>query len=528
MAGSDLKFKYYNDFRGGWNADAAPDNLLDNECEVLENYDLSFRGALSQRAGTVPMNSAAFAADVEEIIEWPRSDGTVVLLLIIGNNLCRVDETHWTVTTIQALDNPTIGWFIFKDKFYFTGKASTIDHYWVYDGTTVADVVASEETGNDLGPIKRCRSFIWNHRNFRVYGTKDPNDLDAVYYSEANDPTYFKSTNMITPTTGDGNVLGLGLFSEGLIVAYPNSLWCWTGTDPSSDATWEKLPLTHGVVSGRSIVPASNTLSMVGIGGIYTLSPSALDKDLMMISTDELSTNITLNKVASVIQSAAHPQTIISLYDSLHERLLVAYGDDPDNPKNNAILVYDWTLKAFTKYTFTSLPITHIMARTNGDIYIASNKYVVKLGEGLNDWDSANGAYVPIYGKWWSKEWVLDLENPMHIKKTKRMYMGMMQYGTTDTTLDVGIKASYKSLLFEDALMDESLAWGEEWGRIWGWTDVMTKEFRCRMKGSRFQVRVDHNKLNEACTIFGTAFSYKLKKPKGVRVNVTPKKNVLS
>src|SRR5690606_20930176 len=82
----------YYDFRGWLNTDAAPDNMLDNELVRADNVDLLERGGIVKRKGYVRLNEEHYGGQVEQIFEWPRSNGEVWLLAIVGPNLCRIRE----------------------------------------------------------------------------------------------------------------------------------------------------------------------------------------------------------------------------------------------------------------------------------------------------------------------------------------------------------------------------------------------------------------------------------------------------
>ena len=161
---SALRTIAYDDFRGGLNTDSSPSLLDDKELQEALNVDLDERGALASRMGTIPLNATAYTGEVTKLIEWPRADGTVVMLGVIGTNLVKFD-TSWVPTALQALTNPDIGWFIHADKFYFTDSTE----YRVYDGTTVAAVTANTDATNDLAPIKKCKLFVRNPTNYRIY-----------------------------------------------------------------------------------------------------------------------------------------------------------------------------------------------------------------------------------------------------------------------------------------------------------------------------------------------------------------------
>jgi hypothetical protein len=507
------QIKSYLDFRGGLNLDAAPDNLADNELMEANNCILDERGALSKRKGTIPLNETSYGAEVERLIEWPLRDGDKVLLAIVGSTLCKINSDY-TKTDLKVLDDAEIGYFFYADKFYFTGKESTVDKYWQYDGTTVSEVTPNADPTNDLAPIKRCRLFLWHAKSQRIFAAKDASDRAALYYSEAGDPTFFKETSKLYPTTGDGPVYSLSLFGEAMATIYQSSVWTWKGVSPDTDAEWMKIPSEYGTLSSRTPKLTPNSLTFLGQGGLISLSPGLIDSNVVMLTGDELIKNRTKDKVSSVIRSITNSEITCAIYDRITDKYMLAYTDVASATRNSKVLVLDWGLQSFT--IFTGWQVNDFLQRTNGDILIATNGYILKAGEGYKDWDGTTEKYKAINFSIKTKQWNLDY--PVHIKKTRRLFLAARQYAVTNTTLDIQVDAGYGQVSYPDVPIDDSFVWGDVWGTTWGWADLVTKEMRCKQKGTRFCVTISNDAIDELVTIYGLAFEYKVKKPRGEKV----------
>lgn len=582
--------KVYKDFRGGWNADAAPDSLTDNELMLADNVDLDERGALNKRKGTKPLVNTSdtcpdqtgmtatqiklagsasedddyyntwiihivsgtgagqtraitdytgvtrvadineewetqpdntsvyeiyvnYGAQVEKLIEWPRNDGTRILLAIIGTTLCKINDDG-TKTEIITLDSPDIGYFFLQDKFYFTGKENETDNYWYYDGTEVKEVTPKDDETNDLAPIKRCRKFIWNPRSFRIHAALDMEDKAALYYSEPNDPTFFKQTSKLYPTTADGPVISLDLFGDALIVIYQGSIWAWTGSSPETDAEWKKIPVGQGTIATGSPALTPGSLTFLGQGGIFSISPGLLDYNVVLIAGDELVRNRTKDKVSSIIRSIAHPETAVGLFDKVNERYMLAYGDDADDTRNNKVLVLDWGMQSFTRYT--GWHVNDFCQRANGNLLIATNGYILKAGQGYKDFDPEIGDFKAINFNVQLKQWNFDY--PFHLKKNKKLFLASKQYDKETSSVVLTVKADYKTFDPLNIDLDESLVWGEKWGKVWGWNDLVTKEIKYNYKAQRFQIELSNNVIDEPVTIYGFAWEYTPKRPRGVKL----------
>lgn len=505
--------KAYIDFRGGLNVDAAPDNLADNELELADNAVLDIRGGISKRAGTKPINTVSYNAPVEKLIEWARKDGSTILLAVIGTTLAKINSDG-TKTDIIALDDPNIGYFIFQDKFWFTGKQGGVDKFWQYDGLSVSEVVPNSATDNDLAPIKRCRYFLWHPHSQRIFAAGDYQDKTALYFSEPNDPTYFKNTSKLYPVSGEGPITAIVNFGDAVVAFYQRGVYAWQGLDPKTDAVWKRLPLGYGTLSPKTVVLTPASLTFLGLGGIYQMSPALLDYNIVMVANEQLLKNITENKVTSIIKQIKNLSNTCAVYDAFSEKYLLAYNDE-NAGRNSKILVYDWVLGSFTRWTGIG-DINDFCLCSNGDLLIASNGYILKLREGLDDWDTITGTYKPIEFHIRTKQYNLDY--PFHLKKIKKFYLASRQYTDNTTTMDISVIVDYVTKSFNNISLDESLVWGKEWGKIWGWVDYVTKEGRIGLKGKRIQLSIDSKGLSVPITLYGIAFEFKVRKPKGVKI----------
>ena len=573
---------------------------------------------------------------VEEIIPWERKDGTTTLLAIIGTSLYLIDYADGKETLIIALSSKDIGYFIFQDHFYFTGKEGGVDKYWVYGGTyqvetttvvgaittagnatvivtadgmtgspktisvavalsdtsmqvatkirtalnadsavtslfivggtdsdvsltalsyavndatlnisinngtcagltadttssdttdgipMLAEVTPNEGAGNDLAPIKRCRKFIWHPKSLRIFAAGDPTDMTALYYSESSDPTYFKVISKLYPSTADGPINSLSLFGTAMVAIYFNGGWAWKGVDPSSDATWERMAITQGVTAGRTTILTPNTLSFIGMGGLYALSPSALDYNVVMVTGNEIIRSLSNNKVNKLIKAITHRDTMFSMYDQYNNRYMLTYGDDATDSRNNKMLILQWELGSFVIYD--GLAVNNMCQLNDGTILASSGNYLLKMDSGENDWDIVNDCYKAIHWKVETKGFSLGV--PFHLKKISSVLFAASQ-SVDISNADVKILCDYQNVDIDDISvdvnnisMDDSFVWGDIWGVLkWGWIDLITKEIKVSMRGNRISVIFERESLDESATIYGIAFIYKRKKPKGVLVD---------
>jgi hypothetical protein len=124
----------WENFNGGWSTND-PEKLNANELEIGDNIEIDERGGAVIRWGTSKVNPDSFAAQVEQLIEWPRKDGTITSLAVIGTSLYKINSDG-TRTLIQALAASKIGYYFLQDCLYF-GDGSK---YYRYTGSACAEV----------------------------------------------------------------------------------------------------------------------------------------------------------------------------------------------------------------------------------------------------------------------------------------------------------------------------------------------------------------------------------------------------
>ena len=498
------QLRSYYDFRGGLNTDAALDNMLDNELVRADNVDLLERGGIVKRKGYVRLNEEHYGFQVEQIIEWPRDSGESWLLAIVGPNLCRIREDQsYQAEILAPVASDKIGHFFLQDKFYFVDGQS----YRVYDGSTVENVEPYDDETNDLEPIKRCRFVVRHPNSYRIFAAGDSQNPKAWYFSEPNDPTYFKETNVLHPTTGDGPVQGLAVFGDALVVFYRHSLWVWRGTDPETDAVWHKVPSGVGTMAPWSVDLTPNSMTFLGEGGLYAISPAILGFDVTIEPTEGMVLNLAKNKVEKLIREIRDPSRATGIFDAKNQRYRLACTD-AEGVRNNQILVFDWNLGAFTRYT--GIAVNHFLYRLNGDLLAATNGFIIKMGVGYRDHDQ------PIPMDVLTKAYNLDF--PFHKKRLLRLYCSFRQpdQETSKITLRLYVDDILRAEILEEGLY-ENFVWGKSiWGEaIWGFRNTITTRTRIYGSGHRVQVQFFNDQLDDPTTVYGIAFEFRPSRAKG-------------
>lgn len=476
-------------FNLGWQADLSSVMATKEELVLADNVEVLDRGGMRQRFSTEALNSASLGGQLEQIIEWPRDDGSFELLVVLNDgvniNLCKFNP-DWTTTVIQALNSTRIPYFFLFDKFYFIDPGT---EYYVYDGTTCSPVTPNPETDNDLTPIKRCKFAFWHSKSMRIFFAGDSQEQSAVYYSEYNQPDYVKGDSVMYPTRADGPVKGLSVLMDAIIVGYRFSNWIWRGVDPTVDVIWERLPTSHGPMNGDCFTVTTNSLSMVSEGGIFALSPSIIGVPMEAEVGKDFIVNLTKNRVNSAIRSITDKDSVRTVFDNDTGLHLTAYCDDGSG-RNNKLLAFDWDTRAFTRYT--GLQVNDFCKRANGDLLLATENYLLKVVEGgTEDIDKDGVARVINFQAKTSK---YNFGLPFDKKMISRIYVIFKNYGPLH---ELKIK-----LYVDDVLKDEYTITGDDSG-----SEVVTHMRKTTHKGNYFQLEIINDQYSEV-EVYGIGFDW--------------------
>ena len=486
--GKNLSKKQFLDisFDYGLNIDVEPSVASNEELVQADNVEIMERGGFKKRFGVEALNSTSYSAQVNQVMEFPRDDGSVELLAIVGTDLCKI-ASDGTKTVLQSLNNTRIPYFFLQDKFYFIDQGY---EYYVYDGSTVNAVTPNPDADNDLSPIRRCKFAHYHSKSTRIFFSGDSQDKSAVYWTEYNDPTFVKGTSVVYPTRADGQVKGISVLMDALIISYPYSNWIWRGIDPEKDAIWERLPTSHGTMNGDTLTVTTNSLSMVSRGGIFTLSPSIIGVAMESKLGEQYIYNKAKNRVMSAINEITDEDKVRAIYNSDTGRYMVAYCDDGTGI-NNKVLSFDWDTGAFSIYS--GLSINDFCQRENGDILMATENYILKLDESSTEDIQPDGTTTTIDMDVKTSKY--QFEEPFKNKKLTRIFVIFKNYGSTHN-LDV-------KLYVDDEIKHTYTITGKDNGE-----NTMTHREKTTHVGKEFQLEIINNQYSPA-EIYGIGFEYK-------------------
>jgi hypothetical protein len=306
-----------------------------------------------------------------------------------------------------------------------TGSMEAEENYYV-------EYEYNVESDNDLTPLRKCKYVIRHPKSYRIFAAGNPDDPSALYYSEYNEPDYFKGFSVLYPTTNDGTIQGLKVIDDMLLVFYPENIWVWRGIDPETDAVWEKLPVKHGIYNHRTLETTYNALTFVDNSGIY-----ALDRQKGI-------QNITENKVSNEIKNISNKESICSVFDASNNRYMLAYSDT--SGRNDKILTFDWELGAFARWTGLG-DINDFCYTKDGKLLMATDNYIQKMNQdyGTND--------INIHLK--SRK--MTLNNPYCYKLIKNLFLTLSNY-TANTKATISIDDTDKIYTIASKITRNGLA----------------------------------------------------------------------
>lgn len=381
---------------------------------------------------------------------------------------------------------------------------------------TVSEVVPA--SGADLSNIKKCRDFVWHPSSQRIFASRDPGNPQRLYWSELGNPTYFKAASFVVPTTGDGPVAALENFGTSMVALFASSAWSWTGVSPTADAKWQKIPIATGCVGKQAVCMTPDTLSYVDVGGVYAMQLAATNYDIVAVTGQSVQRDLSRDLVATVINGMEHRSTVQTLYDKANDRLMIAYGDDSGNARNNKILIYQWKLKAWAMWE--GIAPNCMLQLADGTLLVGSKNYILKYDDTIyKDFDVDAGTYKAISWEIETKGFPLAAgANLYNDKRLYKMVFAARQFlDETPSSVTVKVTYDYRGYEFEEVDLMESLIWDDEWGEIWGFTDIIKREVKLRGKGARVSVNYTNSTIDENVCIYGQAFVFKTKKLKGTR-----------
>jgi hypothetical protein len=161
----------------------------------------------------------------------PASENTLIRLALINNELINWD----TGSVLKSGLGRSFDYVIYKYKLYILSN----NQFLVYDGNAINDVVNTELDSNLLN-IRKCKYI--EQRGERLFAAGNPDDSNALYYTEPGEPAYWKVDNVIQAITADADkITGLKEYHGALLAFKERAVYAWFGYNPTVDVEFQKL-----------------------------------------------------------------------------------------------------------------------------------------------------------------------------------------------------------------------------------------------------------------------------------------------
>jgi len=488
---SNYKVAMLNDFSPGLNVDLPEELVHRKELTIAKNADILSRGGIKKRFGNEQKNSTSYSAQVENLTEWTKPNGDKPKLALIGSDLCTLDSSY-AKTSIQTLANKQLPHFSFQGKFYFIDG----NEYYEYDGSSVSAVTPDGSSDNDLSPIRKCKYAIRHPKSNRFFFAGNPDDVGAVYYSEYNAPNYVKNTSVVYPQENEGEVIGIRLMLDAVLIFYRNGIQVWRGQDPEKNAVWEQVPTSHGALSSDAIEMTTQAMLTLSDAGLYALGPNIIGVPMGTETEGRFIDNVAKDRVMSIINSITNPETAVSLFDRANQELYIAFCDDGTG-RNNKVLVYNFSTKGFSLYE--DISINDFLQLDDNTILAGTENYIIEMNTGTSDVNVSNGGENIIDFAIQTSE--LNLEQPFNRKKVEQVFIKFRNYGSSH---------SFDITLMVDGEIEQTYTISGDDNK----PQVMTHRKKTTLVGNTFKIKIDESMYSEM-EIYSIGFVYKVVRTDG-------------
>lgn len=432
------------------------------------------------------------------------ADGEVVSDIV--DKLCNIGFEDWSTSK-------TSNTVLFSAK----EKGSKANGYVDPSNSGITFTYETKTEGKDndcdLTAIKKCTIFCVHHGSQRVFAAGNPED-NGLYYSEIGYGNYFKSEiNKVYPAVnGYGAVTGLINLSNSLLVSYESG-WCaWTGATVLDDATWKILNLPYGCVSPRTLCLTPNSFTYLAKDGVYCVSAALLSDDYVLLESDQIIKRLSENVIENTIREFNNKKLCEAIfYDNAY---LLTYSTN--GKYCDRVLKYEWDTSAFT--LITGWRVNRWMSDPE-NLYFASNNYVLKAFDRYTDIytedvtdESGNVVHavgddkaIELHVK--TKEFFFT--SPITNKVVQAIGFIFQQHDNVNSEVEIIIHAGYKKYTIKSADLAESLYYGRQWGKAWGYREAIVKMMvETVIVSNTFQIEMKNSNIEDPVTLIGIGFVY--------------------
>jgi len=380
-------------------------------------------------------------------------------------------------------------------------------------------LVNGEDDDNAIEEVRKCNRIILHSKSLRYVASGNPDNPTAIYFSEPGQITYWKETNVLIPTSSDGEVRAMFNIANSVIVSYNRSWWEYAGLEPATDGTWKQLPIPFGCESEWTIkILGSYNFIYLAKDGLQVVSANILNQEGVPTQNTDALKNVTDGKVDNTIASIVDKKQCVAEYaDDVY---YLAYNDDPDETFNNKILCFYTEFGSFTKYT--GVVVNDFLLNSDGVLEIASKNFnLLTDSEDYYDIDVETGLTKPIVPIIESVEMTFGaIENPKFFEKAFIHFVQTIDETTALVDIDVTIGGSTQA--FDNVDIAPSLVWGRNWGSLWGFEPLYYYFAYLRRKGVWIKYRITSNSVGTPIEFYGITIQFKQMRKQGTNYLGSP------
>lgn len=397
----------------------------------------------------------------------------------------------------------------------FTAKENAMhaDGYVVSNTTGITVVAVIKQQGasdnNILDEVKKCTLFGMHSKSARYVATGNPDKPYSVYLSEPYQLNYFKSTNVLTPMSGEGDPTCILNMLDSVLIGYQTSWYEYSGIDPATDGTWKRLAIPFGCISGESvqIIDLYNFMYL-GHNGLNVVNSNILNQYGAIIQNNSGVRNISHGKVENTLASITNHKQCTSVF---HDNVYYLAFSDSEDEHNNKVLLYDTQKKAFS--LFKDITVNDFQYTVNGQLLFGSKNYVLLYDKDrYTDVDTETGEDKKI--EFTIKTGSLNIASLGSDVFFDKLFLKFKQ-NIEDANEHIYAIYHIDESEYKEPLLSNinSFVWGESnWGEQWGKRNVMLQNFFMRKKGTYLRLEITNkytNAIDSKIVLYGFSIGYK-------------------
>jgi len=392
------------DMAGGQNSATASLFMKDNECEIVQNYNMDNLGSLTKRNGIVYLiGQTVDNMNILNMFYFKNAQGTDYSNILVGVNPTGGATSVIKKIATNAWSNSQTGNTASAIPYFTT----FIDYVFRTNGSDVMSSsvdLSSWGTTNCVATVKPKYCWVWEDRVYTGYDNSTTKYPSRIYWSSLPDITtstitWNATTQYADINPDDNDEITWGEpFGKVSLIFKNKAIYRWTFGQVEAD----KMPGVQGTPQGLTVKQTQGMCFWANKYGVFALtSPSGTPQ---LIS----------QKMQPFIDQIPSLANMRAEVDNDHYKLYIGSVTVNNRTYSNAIIVYTLSKKSWhiETYPFAIKAMARMEAITIGttslfdDIYLGDDDgFVYRTNSGTVDYLGTTAK--PIDGRITTKEYVL-------------------------------------------------------------------------------------------------------------------------